>query len=295
MTSAERRPVVVGVDGSPGTARAVMWAAAEAAARRVPLRLVTVFGWPPDYGPLAMYVELPAQDQSDIRRDVEPALARAAALASATRPGIEVITATVEGHRVPRLLAESAAASVLVLGSRQLHTAGAVLLGSVGAGVAARAECPVVVVRGPAGEPYEGAVAVAGVDGDPTSQEVLRYAFEHAARHGVRLRAVLCWHPHPARAAHWLRGPYADARGRAQAWLSEALAGWQEKYPQVAVRGVVIDDHPAAGLVAEGHGAHLLVVGAHGRHALAGTLLGSASQGVLHHATCPVAVIPAGR
>ena len=54
---------------------------------------------------------------------------------------------------------------------------------------------------------------------------------------------------------------------------------------------MVVDDHPGAGLVAEGHGAHLLVVGTHGGHALTGTLLGSTSQAVLHHATCPVAVV----
>jgi nucleotide-binding universal stress UspA family protein len=57
----------------------------------------------------------------------------------------------------------------------------------------------------------------------------------------------------------------------------------------------VVREHPVAGLVSEAAGAHLLVVGAHGRHALAGTLLGSVSQGVLHHATCPVAVIPEHR
>lgn len=48
-----------------------------------------------------------------------------------------------------------------------------------------------------------------------------------------------------------------------------------------------------AGLVAQSAAQHLLVVHSRTRNALAGTLLGSITQGVLHHATCPVAVIPA--
>jgi nucleotide-binding universal stress UspA family protein len=57
------------------------------------------------------------------------------------------------------------------------------------------------------------------------------------------------------------------------------------------VQAAVIREHPVAGLVDASTAQHLLVVGSRGRHALTGTLLGSVSQGVLHHATCPVAVI----
>lgn len=47
-----------------------------------------------------------------------------------------------------------------------------------------------------------------------------------------------------------------------------------------------------AGLVSESLDQDLLVVGSDGRHASTGTLLGSVSQDVLHHAYCPVAVVP---
>ena len=79
---------------------------------------------------------------------------------------------------------------------------------------------------------------------------------------------------------------------RAELWLAETIAGWQEKYPDVAVRSAVIRDHPVSGLVAESMAQRLLVVGNRGQHPFADTLLGSIAQGVLHHATCPVAVIP---
>jgi nucleotide-binding universal stress UspA family protein len=86
------------------------------------------------------------------------------------------------------------------------------------------------------------------------------------------------------------------APSRVEAWLSEALAGWREKYPDVPVRRPeVIREHPTAGLVMASAAQYLLVVGNRGRHALAGTLLGSVSQGVLHRANCPVAVIPTHR
>lgn len=53
-----------------------------------------------------------------------------------------------------------------------------------------------------------------------------------------------------------------------------------------------LDAHPAAGLVAASLNQDLLVAGSRGRHTLVGTRLGSVNQGVLHHAYCPVAVVP---
>ncbi len=78
-----------------------------------------------------------------------------------------------------------------------------------------------------------------------------------------------------------------------QRWLAEMLAGWQEKYPDVRVQRAVLDDHPVRGLVAESHGQSLLVVGARSRRSRLAPLLGSVSQGILHHARCPVAVLHA--
>jgi nucleotide-binding universal stress UspA family protein len=70
------------------------------------------------------------------------------------------------------------------------------------------------------------------------------------------------------------------------------MAGWQDKYPDVAATSAVLDAHPVGGLVEASLSEYLLVVSKRGRGARAGTVLGSVSQGVLHHATCPVAVVP---
>lgn len=79
---------------------------------------------------------------------------------------------------------------------------------------------------------------------------------------------------------------------RAGVWLSEALAGWGEQYPDVRTHASVTRDYPVSGLVAVSNEQDLLVVATRGRHSLVGRLLGSVSQGVLLYATCPVAVVP---
>jgi nucleotide-binding universal stress UspA family protein len=278
--------IVVGVDDSAGTELALRWAADEALARHVPVRLVTAFRYELTAGRLPTFVTVPAVDLLEPRQVAEQLLAKA--VDSVTADGAEASAEAVDGDPIQVLVTESASASVLVLGSRQLNAFGSAVLGSVSSAVAARSNGPTVVVRGPAGRPEEGAGVVVGIDGTESSERLLGYAFEHASRHRVPLRAVLCWHPDLLALMSWRAEPPPPAR--VDAWLAEALAGWQEKYPNVTVHPEVIREHPTAGLVLASAAQHLLVVGKHGRHARA--MLGSVSQGVLHHATCPVAVMP---
>lgn len=289
MTS-DRFPIVVGIDGSDSAMAALEWALGDARASALPVRLISAFGGARTYGTLSMYGDLPVPDLAIIRKAAEDVLAAAARRAADFAPTVDVSTRAVDGDVAALLLAGSDQVSTIVLGSRRLGAFGSAVLGSTGTAVSARAECPVVVVRGPAGLPPELPAVVAGVDGLETSDAVLRYAFDYASRHALPLHAVLCWHPDLLTEMSWRRQPPAPTR--VEAWLSEALAGWGEKYPDVALHASVIRDHPVAGLVAASTAQHLLVVATRGRHALSGTLLGSVSQGVLHHATCPVAIVP---
>jgi nucleotide-binding universal stress UspA family protein len=287
-----QRPIVVGVDDSPHTQAAVHWALTEARTRTAPVRLVTAYRFAPPYQGDAMYTGLTESSVRDIKRAADEVIARAVNDATEFSPDVKVSCEVIDGSATQVLIDESAHAGTIVLGSRHLKALGSALLGSVGASVAARAKCPVVVMRGPAGLIAERAAVVVGIDGTDETEPALEFGFDHASRHGVPLRAVHCVRPELLASMQWR--PESPAPARIVDWLEETLVGWREKYPHVDAHGAVVRDQPVTGLVTASNAQHLLVVRSRTRHAFSGSLLGSVSQGVLHRATCPVAVIPAG-
>ncbi len=292
------RPVVVGVDDdTSATEPAIAWAVEHALVRHLPLRIVCAFdtyaGYLPTHLPARGYAPVPESDVHRLRAVAEQVVARAVSRACdmvGERGPIEVVGEAVQGAPVIVLGDESKHASTVVVGSRKLHAVGAVVLGSVGSGVAAASVCPVVVVRGPAGDPAAQPRVIVGVDAADPGHAALEFAFDYASRHLIPLTALLCWHPDALTTMAWRPQPAAEES--AGVWLSESLAGWRERYPDVDLRADVRVDHPVNGLVAASHAQHLLVIGRRSKHAVVGTLLGAVSQGVLHSATLPVAVVP---
>jgi nucleotide-binding universal stress UspA family protein len=285
-------PVVVGIDGSRSALDATRWAAHEARRRHTGLRLVEALGWlPVEDEPAGEHVDPSYPDV--LLRGARERLAAAAATAAAEVPGIAVGTEVMSDYPVPRLVAESAAAQLLVVGARGLAGITGLLIGSVAAGVAAHAACPTVVVRtavpgGPV--PHSGPVVV-GIDGSPVSEAALAFAFDAAASRATSLVAVHTWQDSLIDDAV---APLIDWRAietEERQLLAERLAGWGERYPGVPVERFVVRDRPAHALHERSVGAQLLVVGSRGRGALTGLLLGSVSQTVLHHAACPVVIV----
>ncbi|HTF54926.1 MAG TPA: universal stress protein [Pseudonocardia sp.] len=289
MQHQARRPIVAGVDGSESALVAVRWAAAEACRREVPLRLVNACPWPKHhFGPEALGLDYPHA----FVRAAREQLASAADAAIQAAPGIEVQQQVIVSYPVPVLVAESERAQLVVLGDRGLGGVTGLLIGSVAVALAAEGACPVVVVRGePAVAAESRLPVVLGVDGSPTSEAAIAFAFEAAEARGVPLVALLSWRDDPVDPTISALLGWDTVEDSQRQLLAERLAGWGEKYPDVAVRRVLTRGSPARHLLDEAKQAQLVVVGSRGRGSLTGLLLGSVSHSLLHHAPCPVAIV----
>ncbi|MBB5157535.1 universal stress protein [Saccharopolyspora phatthalungensis] len=289
--------VVAGFDGSTESRRAVWWAALEATTRSQPLLVVHAFAVPLEE---LTRIHLPSEAVAlePMRNAAERTVDGMAAECRRQLPGLDVRTTVRLGHPATVLTDAAAHASVLVLGPPTLSRTRRVLLGSTAAEVVRTAHVPVVVVRGerehvqaltPAFERI-----VVGVDGSECSVRAVGFAYDFAARHDSELTAVLAYTEQPPDALPPNRGWRFDSdmveAGRRE--LSEALAGWGEHYPDVAVhQNVTAVEHPAEALLTAAVDADLLVVGTHGRGVVRTALLGSVSHAVVHYAACPVAVV----
>ena len=289
-TAASAKPVVVGVDGSPASKVAVDWAARDAALRGAALKLVHVLTPPvvmafPDVPMPPGFLQW---QEEDGRKLLDNALKTVAEAAGDTR--VEATTEMVTGPAVPILADLSTDAQMVVIGCRGRGTLSRGLLGSISTGLAHHAHCPVAVIHDedPMMPHPSKAPVVVGVDGSPASEKALAIAFEQASFRGVDLVAVHAWSD--TGVFEFPGADWSALQSMGEQTLSERLAGWQDRYPDVLVRRVVVADRPAHQLIEQSESAQLLVVGSHGRGGFAGMLLGSVSTSVLHAARMPVII-----
>ena len=136
--------VVVGVDGSEGSRRALRWAAAEAVVRGDALALVHVWEPPQAYAPLGLGAY--PVDPEPIREAASELLEGLVAQARELAPGLEIRGELLEGAPAEALLEAARTADLLVVGSRGLGGFRSLLLGAVSQQVTHHAPCPVVIV-----------------------------------------------------------------------------------------------------------------------------------------------------
>ncbi|MEU3282833.1 universal stress protein [Streptomyces antibioticus] len=290
------RTLTVGLDGSRVCMEAVRWAAWEASRRRLALKLVHVWDIRPD-----VHTPLVGRDTEYHRPEWSPR--RVAARVRDAHPGLDVETAYVCGDPVETLCDLAQEEELLVLGSRGLGAVAGYVLGSVSLSVVAHASRPVVLVRAQQESPglyglptwQDSGPVVVGVNLAAGNDEVLEFAFAHAARHGRSVRVVHSWSPPPFCGADSTpsgRGLTAGVATAKDEALIDALQPWRHKFPSVPVTTLCRLGRPARDLVDASRDAGLVVVGCRTRRAQLGAHLGSVTHAVLHHCESPVAVVP---
>jgi nucleotide-binding universal stress UspA family protein len=267
VSNAQKGTVVTGFDGSERSWRAVIWALAEAEARKCDLVIVHAVE------PLIVSASygFPSAKIGNEHRvgTAEPQLARLVAAC-----GQKAASITVTSRCVPENAAQALAdvvaevdASLLVLGASERGVLSRTLFGSTTDQLVHMRTCPPTVVhRGDKVSHRDGPV-LAGADDAGASEAALGFALEFAALHDLPVHVV-----------------HTEANDK-------HLDEWRERYPQVPIKSVRVSDQPAQALLERSRQAQLLVVGVHRHTAIHRVLLGSVSHAALYHAECPVALL----
>ncbi|MFB6835747.1 universal stress protein [Streptomyces sp. NPDC056361] len=275
--------ILVGIDPRELSVPALVWAVDEAVRRGARLRLVAAV--PPvhdrlPYGAVA--------HQSSLRLRAESALANAEDLVRELHDGLWTATELVDGAPATVLRDRARGAALAVVGSRHLGRFAEVLgESSVIVPLAARADCPVVVVRQPEHTTVHPPLIVVGVDGSRDCRAAVAFAAAEASLRDARLTAV--WvRPRPLLP----HGDETEDPADHERLLAESVAGCAERHPDVDAERVVMRGHPVEQLTRASLDALAVVVGRRGGGGHSGMRLGSTVHGLLHRAACPVIAVP---
>ncbi|MGW0748143.1 universal stress protein [Streptomyces sp. NPDC002587] len=283
--------VTVGLDGSPESLAAARWAADEAEHRRLTLRLL--HAWP-------LLAPEPTRVPSEIDQNywAKRLVHNARAELQAHHPGLTIVGNLVPDDAETALLQAAAESELLVLGSRAMEPVASYFLGDISMPVVARADRPVVLVRAEAGgkepSPTAAGTVVVALKLHGPCDDLLGFAFEAAARRGAPLRVVhgrsLPVHAHtPWGVDHNVTKELTE---EAQEQLDKVLRSWREKFPGVELADDIRLKSPAEAVVKAAEGAGLLVVGRRKHRPALAPRLGPVAHAALHHAQCPIAVVP---
>ena len=254
---------------------AAAWAADIAEARRVPLVLVHCLE-EPQYAAhhddkLVETVLAQPERLAAVR-----ILRKSAAELRRRHPAVAIESRLLPGFAGSTLVEESFSSSLVVVGGDR-SAAGRFLVGSTVRQVAGGAACPVAVWRQNRHHVRAHRMpVVVGVDATPAGVNAIAHAFEYAAITGAPVHAVHTWRD-------------GDV-GTEEARVSESLAAWTEKYPDVAVTRILRRGNPGTVLTELAQRARLVVIGSHAHNKLMDNVLGSTGRRLVHIAPCPILI-----
>lgn len=284
-----RGSVVVGYNGKKHSRVALAWGAEEAARLDVPLLVLFAANYP------GMTVE---PGPGLLRRDpgaldaAKEVTARGVLEAVETQPELRVAGATEVTSPSQSLIEASNDAALIVMGSRGYGRVLGALLSSVSFALAARAACPVIVVKDealdrPVGPQHR---VVVGADGSAEAAAAVGFAADRAATASAALEVITCTGGHQV-----VDVDERELRASAHRIAEAAADRAREAHPALTVATRVEDCPAELTLVDASVDSGLVVVGTRGRGAFEGMLLGSVSHAVVHCAGCAVAVVGEGQ
>ena len=286
--------MLVGIDGSEGSARALRWALARTD-QFGPVQPLLAWQYP--WWAYSTPFPPPA---GDFRKQAEAMADRAVEGVPVDRCRPPIVT---RGDAGPTLVEVGATEPLIVVGTRGRGALADRLLGSVSGHVVAHSTVPVAVVPTPP-DPAPGsesrtetgsepARVVVGVDGSVNSMTALSWAVKHHPPDTV-IEVVHCW-SYPA-------GSLPDGGMPACHWYEEAARDNLRNSVAAVARGTGTGGHrlvskleygdPRWALAEVAMGAEALVLGSRGRTGLAHLLLGSVTSALIHQPEVPVLVIP---
>ncbi|MDR2378219.1 MAG: universal stress protein [Bifidobacteriaceae bacterium] len=296
--------IVVGVDGSHSSVKALDWAVAEAEVRDAPVKIVCAYTVP-RYG-AAFDADYPDVDASALSEGANAVLETALARAKQTLPEVDGVLEV--GDAAGVLVEHSKQAGTVIVGTRGRGGFAERLLGTVSTALPVHAHCPTVVVpsggragaaEGQSPPPAGLRKIVVGVDGSEVSKLALARALDEAIAWRAELvvmasmpvasgTSLFAWAPGQVDHSAVL----AELEAEVGRMVEAELAG-RPRPDGFSVHHHALDGTASALLVDFSTSVDLIVVGSRGRGGFSGLLLGSTSQAVLHHARCPVMVVPA--
>lgn len=268
--------VVVGFDGSAVAARAVRFAAEEAARRRCLLKIVHV------------------RDHAATTAEAAALLTTATGIARGYLDDRSIVAVELSGNAAAALVAESGSAELLVVGRGAVGRL-ADVMGSTALLVVGHAACAVVTVAmtDPSAADPDAALGgvVAGIKRFEDAAAILEIAFLEAELRGCGLEIVHAWR-HPETDHHGeMMFPVYDPVVYAEEQrdrLAATVQRFVDAYPDVLVSIAAPHAGPVDALAIASDSAALVVVGAPHRGPVAGLVLGSVGQALLRHLDCPV-------
>ncbi|NIK59218.1 universal stress protein [Kribbella shirazensis] len=278
------RTIAVGVDGSWADNGAVDWALHESDLSEAPTRVLHVLDDRPRVRP---YVDFPG--------------ARAAAKQLVADVGAYLDERSAEPHSgavlsgppAQTLAGATTTDRMLVIGRHGRGVFGRLLIGSTAERVAYESETAVVVVPPKWTPAPPDAPVVVGVDDLERCGAAVDFAVSLAVERGAPIRLVHIWD-----VAKMFTGDEAVdtvdlARLHHTQHVDMIVRECREKYPGTVFGADLRQGHPVAGLIdaVSEADAQLLLVGGRTHGRILSAVLGGTARGILHHATCPVAIV----